>query len=100
MGSKKFTNEDIKKIARRYIFGKNMTYKKLAEMYGCSDSKISHMMNHELEEISKILFILLKFLALVGLMTSKTSKNFYVFLLFCSTKWTNLLTNLLQCCIV
>ena len=60
MGSKKFTNEDIKKIARRYIFGKNMTYKKLAEMYGCSDSKISHMMNHELEEISKILFILVE----------------------------------------
>ena len=58
MGSKKFTNEDIKKIARRYIFGKNMTYKKLAEMYGCSDSKISFMMNHELLDISRILFIL------------------------------------------
>ena len=41
MSSKKFTAKEIKKIARSYIFGKNMTYKKLAEMYGCSDSKIS-----------------------------------------------------------
>ena len=60
LGNKKFTDKEIKKIARSYIFGKNMTYKKLAEMYGCSDSKISHMMNHELEEISKILFILVE----------------------------------------
>ena len=58
MSSKKFTNKEIKKIARQYIFGKNMTYKKLAEMYGCSDSKISYMMNHELLGISRILFIL------------------------------------------
>ena len=58
MGSKKFTNKEIKKIARTYIFGKNMTYKKLAEMYDCSDSKISYMMNHELLDISRILFIL------------------------------------------
>ena len=35
-----------------------MTYKKLAEMYGCSDSKISYMMNHDLLDISRILFIL------------------------------------------
>ena len=55
---KKFSNKDIKKIARSYIFGKNMTYKKLAEKYGCSDSKISYMMNHELLDISRILFIL------------------------------------------
>ena len=60
MGSKKFTDKDIKRIARQYIFGKNMTYKKLAEMYGCSDSKISHMMNYELEEVSKILFTLVE----------------------------------------
>ena len=53
---KKFSNKDIKKIARSYIFGKNMTYKKLAEKYGCSDSKISYMMNHELLDISRILF--------------------------------------------
>ena len=58
MSSKKFTAKEIKKIARSYIFGKNMTYKKLAEMYGCSDSKISFMMNHELLDISRILFIL------------------------------------------
>ena len=58
MSSKKFTAKEIKKIARSYIFGKNMTYKMLAEMYGCSDSKISYMMNHDLLDISKILFIL------------------------------------------
>ena len=58
MSSNKFTAKEIKKIARSYIFGKNMTYKKLAEMYGCSDSKISFMMNHELLDISRILFIL------------------------------------------
>ena len=58
MSSKKFTAKEIKKIARSYIFSKNMTYKKLAEMYGCSDSKISFMMNHELLDISRILFIL------------------------------------------
>ena len=58
MSSKKFAAEEIKKIARSYIFGKNMTYKKLAEMYGCSDSKISYMMNHDLLDISRILFIL------------------------------------------
>ena len=58
MSSKKFTAKEIKKIARSYIFGNNMTYKKLAEMYGCSDSKISYMMNHELLDISRILFIL------------------------------------------
>ena len=58
MSSKKFTAKEIKKIARSYIFGKNMTYKKLAEIYGCSDSKISFMMNHELLDISRILFIL------------------------------------------
>ena len=56
--NKKFTNKEIKKIARKYIFGKNMPYKKLAEMYGCSDSTISFMMNHNLLDISKILFIL------------------------------------------
>ena len=60
MSSKKFTAKEIKKIARSYIFGKNMTYKKLAEMYGCSDSKISYMMNHDLLDISKILFILVE----------------------------------------
>ena len=58
MSSKKFTAKEIKKIARSYTFGKNMTYKKLAEMYGCSDSKISYMMNYDLMDISKILFIL------------------------------------------
>ena len=58
MSSKKFTAKEIKKIARSYIFGKNMTYKKLAEIYGCSDSKISYMMNHDLLDISRILFIL------------------------------------------
>ena len=58
MSSKKFTAKEIKKIARSYIFGKNMTYKKLAEMYGCSDSKISYMMNYDLMDISNILFIL------------------------------------------
>ena len=58
MSSKKFTAKEIKKIARSYIFGKNMTYKKLAEMHGCSDSKISYMMNYDLMDISKILFIL------------------------------------------
>ena len=43
MSSKKFTTKEIKK---------------LAEMYGCSDSKISYMMNHDLLDISRILFIL------------------------------------------
>ena len=57
---KKFSNKDIKKIARSYIFGKNMTYKKLAEKYGCSDSKISYMMNHDLLDISKIPFFLVE----------------------------------------
>ena len=57
---KKFSNKDIKKIARSYIFGKNMTYKKLAEKYECSDSKISYMMNHDLLDISKILFFLVE----------------------------------------
>lgn len=57
---KKFSNKDIKKIARSYIFGKNMTYRKLAEKYGCSDSKISYMMNHDLLDISKILFFLVE----------------------------------------
>lgn len=56
--NKKFTDKEIKKIARKYVFGKNMTYKKLAKMYGCSDSTISFMMNHNLLDISKILFIL------------------------------------------
>ena len=60
MSSKKFTAKEIKKIARSYIFGKNMTYKKLAEMYGCSDSKISYLMNHDLLDISKILFFLVE----------------------------------------
>ena len=36
MSSKKFTAKEIKKIARSYIFGKNMTYKKLAEMYAAA----------------------------------------------------------------
>ena len=58
MSSKKFTAKEIKKITRSHIFGKNMTYKMLAEMYGCSDSKISYMMNHDLLDISRILFIL------------------------------------------
>lgn len=58
--NKKFTDKEIKKIARKYVFGKNMTYKKLAEMYGCSDSTISFMMNHNLLDISKILFILVE----------------------------------------
>ena len=62
---KKFSNKDIKKIARSYIFGKNMTYKKLAEKYGCSDSKISYMMNHDLLDISKILFFLVENLLIV-----------------------------------
>ena len=58
MSSKKFTAKEIKKIARSYIFGKNMTYKKLAEMCGCSDSKISYMMNYDLLEYSRILYVL------------------------------------------
>ena len=60
MCSKKFTNAEITKIAKRYIFSKGMTYKKLAEMYGCSKSKISFMLNNELPNISKILFILVE----------------------------------------
>ena len=58
MSGKKFTDKEIKKIAKAYIFGKDMTYKKLADMYGCSDSKISYMMNHDLLDISKALFTL------------------------------------------
>ena len=57
---KSFTDKQIKQIARKYIFGKGMTYKKLAEMYGCSDSKISYLMNHDLLDISKILFFLVE----------------------------------------
>ena len=57
---KSFTAKQIKQIARKYIFGKGMTYKKLAEMYGCSDSKISYLMNHDLLDISKILFFLVE----------------------------------------
>ena len=57
---KSFTDKQIKQIARKYIFSKGMTYKKLAEMYGCSDSKISYLMNHDLLDISKILFFLVE----------------------------------------
>ena len=57
---KSFTDKQIKQIARKYIFGKGMTYKKLAEMHGCSDSKISYLMNHDLLDISKILFFLVE----------------------------------------
>lgn len=58
--TKKFSDKDIKKIARKYIFGRNMTYKKLGEMYGCSDSKISYLMNHDLLDVSRILFFLVE----------------------------------------
>ena len=57
---KSFTDKQIKQIARKYIFSKGMTYKKLGEMYGCSDSKISYLMNHDLLDISKILFFLVE----------------------------------------
>ena len=57
---KSFTDKQIKQIAIKYIFGKDMTYKKLGEMYGCSDSKISYLMNHDLLDISKILFFLVE----------------------------------------
>lgn len=50
-----FTDSQIKQIAKEYIFHK-VTYRQLAEKYGCSDSKISHMMKHELQDISKFWF--------------------------------------------
>lgn len=58
MSSKKFGPKEIKAIARDYIFGKNMTYKKLAEKYGCSSSTISYMMNYDLLEVSRIYYLL------------------------------------------
>lgn len=57
MSSKKFDKVTVKKIAREYIFT-DTTYKKLAQKYGCSDSKISYMMNYDLLEYSRILYVL------------------------------------------
>lgn len=56
--NKKFTDKEIKNIAKEYIFSKNISYKKLAEKYGCSDNKISYMMNYDLLEISRFLYVL------------------------------------------
>lgn len=53
---KKFTAQQIKTIAKEYIFVKGMTYKKLAEKYHCSPATITRMMNHNLKEISKFLY--------------------------------------------
>lgn len=58
MCAKKFTNKEIKQIARTYIFTKNMTYKKLGEIYKCSDSRISCILKFELVDISRILYLL------------------------------------------
>lgn len=57
-----FTDAQVKQIAKEYVFQK-VTYKQLAEKYGCSDSKISHMMNHELQDISKFWFKLVSWKA-------------------------------------
>ena len=43
MSSKEFTTRDIRKIALDYIFSKDSSYKKLAEKYDCSSSKISSL---------------------------------------------------------
>lgn len=58
MGSKEFTAREIRKIALEYIFSKNSSYKKLAEKYGCSSSKISTMMNYDLLYVSRLLYLL------------------------------------------
>ena len=53
----KFDKKMIKKIAREYIFT-NTSYRKLGEKYKCSSSKISDMMNYDLLEYSRILYVL------------------------------------------
>lgn len=53
----KFDKKMVMKIAREYIFT-NTTYRKLGEKYNCSSSKISYMMNYDLLEYSRILFVL------------------------------------------
>lgn len=56
MGNK-FDKKMIKKIAREYIFT-NTSYRKLSEKYKCSSSKISYMMNYDLLEYSRVLYVL------------------------------------------
>lgn len=58
MSSKEFTARDIRKIALDYIFSKDSSYKKLAEKYDCSSSKISTMMNYDLLYVSRLLYLL------------------------------------------
>ena len=53
----KFNKKMVMKIAKEYIFT-NTTYRKLGEIYNCSSSKISYMMNYDLLEYSRILFVL------------------------------------------
>lgn len=57
MASPKFDKAMVKKIAREYVFT-DTTYSKLAEKYGCSSTKISTMMNHEILRYSRILYAL------------------------------------------
>lgn len=52
MNKLQLTDSNIKMLAKEYVFTKT-TYKALAQKYGWSDSKISHIMNHELQDISK-----------------------------------------------
>lgn len=55
--SKQIDKKLVRKIAIEYIFTKT-TYRKLAEKYNCSSSKISYMMNYDLLEVSRILYAL------------------------------------------
>ena len=54
----KFDRKTILAIAKEYIFKKDMSYRKLAEKYNCSSSKISYMMNYDLLQYSRILYVL------------------------------------------
>lgn len=57
MSSKKFGKKEVTQIAREYIFT-NTTYQKLAEKYDCSSSLISYVLNYDLLEYSRVLYLL------------------------------------------
>lgn len=58
--TKGFSAKEIKQIAKSYIFSKGMTYKKLGELYNCSGSTISQIMNSDLQKVNKKLYFLAK----------------------------------------
>ena len=55
--AKKFDKKMVKQIAKEYLFT-NTSYKKLGNKYNCSSSTISYLMNYDLLETSRVLYIL------------------------------------------